>query len=67
MYEPNEKQTNVFINASAGFQHVVNKDLFLTIEPNASYLLNYINDSKSLVQTNAYNLGLKVGVNFKVK
>ena len=67
MYEPNEKQTNVFINASAGFQHVVNKDLFLTIEPTASYLLNYINDSKSLIQTNAYNLGLKVGVNFRVK
>jgi hypothetical protein len=67
MYEPTEKQTNVFINASAGFQHVVNKDLFLTIEPTASYLLNNINDSKSLIQTNAYNLGLKVGVNFKVK
>jgi hypothetical protein len=67
MYEPYEKQTNIFINASAGFQHVVNKDLFLTIEPTASYLLNYINDSKSLIQTNAYNLGLKVGMNFKVK
>jgi hypothetical protein len=67
MYEPSEKQTNMFINASAGFQHVVNKDCFLTIEPTASYLLNNINDSKSLIQTNAYNLGLKVGVNFKVK
>ncbi len=67
MYELNEKQTNVFMNASAGFQHVVNKDLFLTIEPTASYLLNNINDSKSLIQTNAYNLGLKVGVSFKVK
>ena len=67
MYELSEKQTNVFINASAGFQHVVNKDLFLTIEPTASYLLNNINDSKSLIQTNAYNLGLKVGVSFRVK
>ena len=67
MVEPNEKQTNVFINASAGFQHVVNKDCFLTIEPTASYLLNNINDSKSLIQTNAYNLGLKVGLSFKVK
>jgi hypothetical protein len=67
MYEPSEKQTNIFINASAGFQHIVNKDLFLTIEPTASYILNNINDSKSLIQTNAYNLGLKVGVNFKVK
>jgi hypothetical protein len=67
MYEPSEKQTNVFINASAGFQHIVNKDCFLTIEPTASYLLNNINDSKSLIQTNAYNLGLKVGVNFRVK
>ena len=67
MYEPNEKQTNVFISASAGFQHVVNKDLFLTIEPTASYLLNNINDSKSLIQTNAYNLGLKVGLSFKLK
>jgi hypothetical protein len=67
MVEPSEKRTNAFINASAGFQHMVNKDCFLTIEPTASYLLNNINDSKSLIQTNAYNLGLKVGVNFKVK
>jgi hypothetical protein len=67
MVEPAEKQTNVFLNASAGFQHLVNKDCFLTIEPTASYLLNNINDSKSLIQTNAYNLGLKVGVNFRVK
>ena len=67
MVEPTEKQINVFINASAGFQHVVNKDLFLTIEPTASYLLNNINDSKSLIQTNAYNLGLKVGLSFKLK
>ena len=67
MIEPSEKQTNVFVNASAGFQHLVNKDCFLTIEPTASYLLNNINDSKSLIQTNAYNLGLKVGVNFRVK
>ena len=67
MIEPSEKQTNVFINASAGFQHLVSKDCFLTIEPTASYLLNNINDSKSLIQTNAYNLGLKVGLNFRVK
>ena len=67
MIEPSEKQTNVFMNASAGFQHLVNKDCFLTIEPTASYLLNNINDSKSLIQTNAYNLGLKVGLNFKMR
>jgi hypothetical protein len=67
MIEPSEKQTNVFLNASAGFQHLVNKDCFLTIEPTASYLLNNINDSKSLIQTNAYNLGLKVGLSFRVK
>ncbi len=67
MVEPSEKQTNVFINASAGFQHLVNKDCFLTIEPTASYLLNNINDSRSLIQTNAYNLGLKVGLSFRVK
>jgi hypothetical protein len=67
LYESQEKQTNVFINASAGFQHVVSQDCFLTIEPTASYLLNNINDSKSLIQTNAYNLGLKIGVNFKLK
>ena len=67
MIEPSEKQTNVFINASAGFQHLVNKNCFLTIEPTASYLLNNIDDSKSLIQTNAYNLGLKVGVSFRVK
>ena len=67
MVEPIEKQTNIFINASAGFQHLVNKDCFLTIEPTASYLLNNINDSKSLIQTNAYNLGLKVGLNFKMR
>ena len=67
MYELTQKQSNVFINASAGFQHLVNKDCFLTIEPTASYLLNNINDSKSLIQTNAYNLGLKVGLSFRVK
>ena len=67
MVEPTQKQGNVFINASAGFQHLVNKDCFLTIEPTASYLLNNINDSKSPVQTNAYNLGLKIGLNFKLK
>jgi hypothetical protein len=67
MYEPSEKRSNIFINASAGFQHIVSKDCFLTIEPTASYLLNNINDSKSLIQTNAYNLGLKVGLNFKLK
>ncbi len=67
MYEPTEKRSNIFINASAGFQHNVSKDCFLTIEPTASYLLNNINDSKSLIQTNAYNLGLKVGLNFKLK
>ena len=67
MYESTQKQSNIFINASAGFQHLVNKDCFLTIEPTASYLLNNINDSKSLIQTNAYNLGLKVGVSFRVK
>ena len=67
MYESTQRQSNVFINASAGFQHLVNKDCFLTIEPTASYLLNNINDSKSLIQTNAYNLGLKLGVNFRVK
>ena len=67
MYESTQKQSNIFINASAGFQHLVNKDCFLTIEPTASYLLNNINDSKSLIQTNAYNLGLKVGLSFRVK
>lgn len=67
MYELTQKQSNVFINASAGFQHLVNKDCFLTIEPTASYLLNNINDSKSFIQTNAYNLGLKVGLSFRVK
>jgi hypothetical protein len=67
MYESTQKQGNIFINASAGFQHLVNKDCFLTIEPTASYLLNNINDSKSLIQTNAYNLGLKIGVSFRVK
>jgi hypothetical protein len=67
MIEPSQKQSNVFLNASAGFQHLVDKNCFLTIEPTASYLLNNINDSKSLVQTNAYNLGLKVGLSFRVK
>ncbi|MCU0467629.1 MAG: hypothetical protein MUF58_03435 [Arcicella sp.] len=67
MYEPAEHRTNTFINASAGFQHLVNKDLFLTIEPTASYLLNNINDSQSLIQTNAYNVGLKIGLSFRVR
>ncbi|MEA5460188.1 hypothetical protein VB796_14115 [Arcicella sp. LKC2W] len=67
MYDPANRQTNVFLNASAGFQHIINKNCFLTVEPTANYLLNNINNSKSLIQSNAYNLGLKIGLNFKVQ
>jgi hypothetical protein len=67
MYDPANRQTNVFVNASAGFQHIINKNCFLTVEPTANYLLNNINDSKSLIQSSAYNLGLKIGLNFKVQ
>ena len=67
MYENTQKQSNVFLNISAGFQHIVSKTTFLTIEPTASYGLNNFNDSRSLLQTNGYNLGLKMGVSFQVK
>ena len=67
MYENSQKQGNIFLNVSAGFQHIVNPNTFITIEPIASYSLNNFNDSKSLLQTNGYNLGLKMGVSFKVK
>ena len=67
MYENSQKQGNIFWNVSAGFQHIVNPNTFITIEPIASYSLNNFNDSKSLLQTNGYNLGLKMGVSFKVK
>ncbi|PWK28371.1 hypothetical protein LV89_01155 [Arcicella aurantiaca] len=67
MYDPANRQSNVFVNASAGFQHIINKNCFLTVEPTANYLLNNINDSKSLIQSSAYNLGLKIGLNFKVQ
>ena len=67
MYENSQKQSNIFLNVSAGFQHVVSQTTFLTIEPIASYGLNNFNDSKSLLQANGYNLGLKMGVSFRVK
>lgn len=67
MYDAGNNQANVFLNASAGFQHIINRNCFLTVEPTANYLLNNINDSKSLIQSSAYNLGLKVGLNFKVQ
>ena len=67
MYENFQKQGNIFWNVSAGFQHIINPSTFLTIEPIASYSLNNFNDSKSLLQANGYNLGLKMGVSFKVK
>jgi hypothetical protein len=67
MYENSQRQSNIFLNVSAGFQHIVSKTTFLTIEPTASYSLNNFNDSKSLLQANGYNLGLKMGVSFKVK
>jgi hypothetical protein len=67
MYENSQKQGNMFLNVSAGFQHIVSQTTFITIEPTASYSLNNFNDSKSLLQANGYNLGLKMGVSFKVK
>jgi hypothetical protein len=67
MYENTQKQSNIFLNVSAGFQHIVSQTTFLTIEPIASYSLNNFNDSRSLLQANGYNLGLKMGVSFKVK
>jgi hypothetical protein len=67
MYENSQKQSNIFLNVSAGFQHIVSKTTFLTIEPTASYGLNNFNDSRSLLQANGYNLGLKMGVSFRVK
>ena len=67
MYESTQKQSHLFLNVSAGFQHVVGQNCFLTVEPTASYSLNNFNNSQSLIQANGYNLGLKVGVNFRVK
>jgi hypothetical protein len=65
MYDPTNRQANIFINASAGFQHTVNNNYFITIEPIASYSINNINDKNSLLQTNVYNLGLKMGLSFR--
>ncbi|MFY7889554.1 MAG: hypothetical protein ACOVOW_11620 [Spirosomataceae bacterium] len=65
MYDPTNRQANIFINASAGFQHTVNNNYFITIEPVASYSINNINDKNSLLQTNVYNLGLKMGLSFR--
>lgn len=65
MYDPENKKTNVFINASAGFQHTINANYFITIEPIASYSLNSISDKNSLIQTNAYNVGVKMGLSFR--
>lgn len=67
MYENSQKQGNIFLNVSVGFQHIVSPTTFITIEPISSYSINNFNDSKSLLQTNGYNLGLKMGVSFKVK
>ena len=65
MYDPTNRQANLFINASAGFQHSVNNNYFITLEPIASYSINNINDKNSLLQTNVYNLGLKMGLSFR--
>ncbi len=67
MYENTQKQSNIFLNVSGGFQYIVSPTTFITIEPIASYSLNNFNDSRSVLQANGYNLGLKMGVSFKVK
>ena len=67
MYDPENKKTNVFINASAGFQHTINPNYFITIEPIASYSLNSISDKNSLIQTNVYNVGVKMGLSFRCR
>lgn len=67
MYESSQKQGNLFLNISGGFQHVISNHAFLTIEPTASYSLTNLNDSGSLLQANGYNLGVKMGVSFRIK
>jgi hypothetical protein len=67
MYNPANRQINTFLNISGGIRHTISPNCFLTVEPTASYLLNNINRSTSFIQANAYNLGLKIGLNFKIQ
>ena len=67
MYHPSNSQLNTFLQVSGGIQHAINTQCFLTIEPTASYMLNNINHSSNLIQTSAYNLGLKVGLSYRIQ
>lgn len=67
MYQHTNGQLNTFLQVSGGVQHTINARCFLTIEPTASYMLNNINHSSNFIQTSAYNLGLKVGLSYKIQ
>ncbi|MDI9872922.1 hypothetical protein [Flectobacillus rivi] len=67
MYQLTNGQLNTFLQVSGGVQHTINAHCFLTIEPTASYMLNNINHSSNLIQTSAYNLGLKIGLSYKIQ
>lgn len=66
MYDPTNKHANLFVNASAGFQHIVNTNCFITIEPTVAYSINNISESNSLLQTNVYNVGVKMGLSVRI-
>ncbi|MGX7687801.1 hypothetical protein ACWA1C_11600 [Flectobacillus roseus] len=67
MYNSSNSRLNTFLQVSGGIQHAINTQCFLTIEPTASYMLNNINHSSNLIQTSAYNLGIKLGLSYKIQ
>ena len=67
MYNQINSRFNTFLKVSGGVQHAINTQCFLTIEPTVSYMLNNINHSSNLIQTSAYNLGLKIGLSYRIQ
>lgn len=67
MYNTTEKQANSLVNTSAGFEHIINNNCFVTIEPTASFFMNGTNDSQGLIHTKWYNVGVKIGMSYRIK
>lgn len=62
-----DAEPKAFANFSLGLQHILSQKVFLTFEPTTSYSLTGLSDDEHLLSTNAYNVGLRVGVSFSVK
>jgi hypothetical protein len=67
MYNTTEKQANSLVNTSVGFEHVINNHCFVTIEPTASFFMNGTNDAQGLIHTKWYNVGVKIGMSYRIK